>query len=227
MGIRHKPTIYFSISFQGRVKEANQHYCFGVTLESMSSCFSPWTQLLLVRLGGGAFEVMSKEKTRNPINLKRFEKCVAFNPYTCCVLMEWGCLLRLRKLLFQVTVLGTLDFMEKENPCQSLQTTFSPYSLCKYPGAAFSLRCEVMLIFTSLDVLSHPKALSDLQNTVLSEGGKGWNSAQSQAHNRYSINTLELWRKWKTQKENLQSPLQWIARDVSLFHTDVFCFNAH
>lgn len=52
-----------------------------------------------------------------------------------------------------------------------------------------------MLIFISLDELNFPKALSDLQESVLSEGGKGWNSAQSLAYNRYSINILELWRK--------------------------------
>lgn len=28
-------------------------------------------------------------------------------------------------------------------------------------------------------------------------------------------------------KENLQSPLQWIASEVSLFHTDVFCISVH
>lgn len=48
--------------------------------------------------------------------------------------------------------------MEKENPCQCLWTTSPPRSLYKYPGAAFSLECEVMLIFTSLDELSLLKA---------------------------------------------------------------------
>lgn len=85
--------------------------------------------------------------------------------------------------------------MEKENPCQCLWTTSPPRSLYKYPGAAFSLECEVMLIFTSLDELSLLKALSALQESVLSEGGKGWNSAQSLTYNRHLINISELWRK--------------------------------
>lgn len=151
----------FSTSFKVRVKWANQHYCVGMALEVMSSWLSPRTLRMLVRLGGDLFEEISKKRKPEIQTTEEVCKNVLHSiptPALFWSLREWRYLLRLRRKLFQVTVLGALDFMEKETLSIPEDCFSTPL---KYPGAAFSLECDVMLIFTSLDELNLPKALSD------------------------------------------------------------------